>query len=85
MIIGSDEVLSERELLKSVEGGMMMESIESVKYLVIHCTATHSSRDYTCKLLLKDHTICGHSQMPQAIRKACPSFDAEQEYGYLEK
>ncbi len=166
IIIGSDEVLNERELLTNVEDGMLMESMESVKYLVIHCTATRVTKDYTCEQLLKDHKIrgfrtvgyhfyirkdgtitqhrrllevgahcrpwnrcsigiCyeggldaqgfpadtrtkaqheqltlllmklqklfpgakirGHRQMPQATRKACPCFDAEQEYGYLEK
>ncbi len=59
ILIGGDEVLNERELLKTVEDGMLMESADSVKHLVIHCSATRCDRDYTVEQLLRDHKARG--------------------------
>lgn len=58
MMIGEDEVLNERQLL-TVENGPMMQSAESVKYLILHCSATRSNRDYTAEQLLRDHKARG--------------------------
>ena len=55
LIIGEDEVLSERHHLSKVESGLMMMQADSVRWLVIHCTATRSDRDYTEEQLLRDH------------------------------
>ena len=37
----------------------MMASSASVKYIVIHCSATRSTRDYTAEQLLRDHKTRG--------------------------
>lgn len=37
----------------------MMASSTSVKYIVIHCSATRSTRDYTAEQLLRDHKTRG--------------------------
>ncbi len=59
MLVGGDEVLTERQLLTQVEDGMLMPSADSVKYIVVHCTATRSDRDYTVEQLLRDHRARG--------------------------
>ncbi len=59
MLVGGDEVLTERQLLTQVEDGMLMPSADSVRYIVIHCTATRSDRDYTVEQLLRDHRARG--------------------------
>ena len=48
MIIGEEEIPNERALLTQ-EDGPMMASSASVKYIVIHCSATRSTRDYTAE------------------------------------
>ena len=53
MIIGEEEIPNERALLTQ-EDGPMMASSASVKYIVIHCSATRSTRDYTAEQLLRD-------------------------------
>lgn len=58
MIIGEEEVPNERSLL-TLEDGPMMASPASVKYIVIHCSATRSTRDYTTEQLLRDHKTRG--------------------------
>ena len=55
LIIGEDGVLSERHHLSKVESGLMMMQADSVRWIVIHCTATRSDRDYTEEQLLRDH------------------------------
>lgn len=59
MFIGEEEVLDERQLLSGVEGGPVMGSPQSVRYLILHCSATHSRRDYTVEQLLRDHKARG--------------------------
>ena len=59
MTIGGDEVLNERQLLAGVENGLMMESAQSVRYLILHCSATCCHRDYTVEQLLHDHKTRG--------------------------
>lgn len=58
MIIGEEEIPNERALLTQ-EDGSMMASSASVKYIVIHCSATRSTRDYTAEQLLRDHKTRG--------------------------
>ena len=58
MIIGEEELPNERALLTQ-EDGPMMASSASVKYIVIHCSATRSTRDYTAEQLLRDHKTRG--------------------------
>ncbi len=45
----------EQTLLRNIEPGEWMHSVESVRFLVIHCTATHCTQDYTPQQLEKDH------------------------------
>ena len=50
MTVGGEEVLSERELLAGVENGLMMDSADSVRYIILH---------YTVEQLLRDHRARG--------------------------
>lgn len=59
MTIGDEEVLNEHLLLAYNEDGKMMDSPQSVRFLVIHCSATKCNRNYTEKLLLRDHKARG--------------------------
>lgn len=59
MAIGGEEVLNERQLLAGVEGGLMMDSTDSVRYIIVHCSATRCDRDYTVEQLLHDHRARG--------------------------
>lgn len=59
MIVGEEEVLNERELLVRVESGLMMDSIDSVRYIILHCSATRCNSDYTVEQLLRDHRARG--------------------------
>ena len=45
MIVGGEETLNERTLLTQVESGLMMNGADSVRFIVIHCSATQSDRD----------------------------------------
>ena len=51
MIVGGEETLNERTLLTQVESGLMMNGADSVRFIVIHCSATQSDRDYTVEQL----------------------------------
>ena len=53
MIVGEEEVLNERELLVRVESGLMMDSTDSVCYIILHCSATRCNSDYTVEQLLR--------------------------------
>ncbi len=59
MMVGGDEVLNERQLLTRMQGGLMMNGADSVRFIVIHCSATRSDRDYTVEQLLRDHKARG--------------------------
>ena len=59
MIVGGEETLNERTLLTQVESGLMMNGADSVRFIVIHCSATQSDRDYTVEQLLRDHKVRG--------------------------
>lgn len=54
MTIGGEEVLNEHHLLAYTENGEMMDSPQSVRFLVIHCSATRADRNYTDKQLMRD-------------------------------
>ena len=45
---------NERQLL-TVEDGALMQGRESVRYLILHCSATRCDKDYTAEQLLRDH------------------------------
>ena len=59
MTVGGEEVPSERDLLTRVESGLMMNGADSVRFLVVHCSATRCDRDYTAEQLLRDHKARG--------------------------
>lgn len=59
MTLGDEEVLNEHLLLAYHEGGTMMDSPQSVRFLVIHCSATRRNRNYTEKQLIRDHKARG--------------------------
>ena len=88
MIVGGEETLNERTLLTQVESGLMMNGADSVRFIVIHCSATQSDRDYTVEQLLRDHKVRGFRTigLPWAqvgasmgytgdgVRKACKRY-----------
>ena len=45
--IGEEMVRNERTLLSKVEDGKMMMSADSVRFLVLHCSATRRNQDYS--------------------------------------
>lgn len=59
MTVGGEEVLNERELLAGVESGLMMDSTDSVRYIILHCSATRCNCDYTVEQLMRDHRARG--------------------------
>ena len=59
IIVGGAEVLNERILLTQVENGLLMNGADSVRFIVIHCSATRCDRDYTVEQLLRDHKVRG--------------------------
>ena len=59
LMSGGEEVRNERELLRRVEDGTLMNGADSVRFIVIHCSATRCDRDYTVEQLLRDHKVRG--------------------------
>lgn len=59
LFVGGEETPSERRLLTEVESGLMMNGPESVRFLVVHCSATRADRDYTVEQLLRQHKARG--------------------------
>ena len=57
--ISEDEVLSERDLLKKHEAGLFMNDVKSVRWLIVHCSASREDRDYTVEQMLRDHKARG--------------------------
>ena len=56
--IGGDLVATEDKLLTDVEKGLYMPA-DSVSYIIIHCTATRETQDYTPEQLKHDHLARG--------------------------
>ena len=54
MTIAGDPVASEDHLLTHVENSQFM-SPQSVRFIIIHCSATRETRDYTPEQLKHDH------------------------------
>lgn len=59
MKVGEEKVRSERMLLTKVEDGKYMMSADSVKFLVLHCSATRCNQDYSVEDLRRDHKARG--------------------------
>ena len=59
MNIGGEKVRSERLLLAKVEDGKNMMSADSIKFLVLHCSASRCNQDYSVEQLRRDHKARG--------------------------
>ena len=59
LTVTGTEVPDERTLLTQVESGLLMDSIDSVRYIILHCSATRCNRDYPVEQLLRDHKARG--------------------------
>ena len=59
MNIGGGKVRSERMLLAKVENGKNMMSANSVRFLVLHCSASRCNQDYSVEQLRRDHKARG--------------------------
>lgn len=57
--IGEELVRNERTLLARVEDGKLMMNADSVKFLVLHCSATRCNLDYSVEQLRRDHKSRG--------------------------
>ena len=58
MTIAGDLVASEDHLLTHIENSQFM-SPQSVRFIIIHCSATRCDRDYTPEQLKHDHLLRG--------------------------
>ena len=59
MNIGGGKVRSERMLLAKEENGKNMRSADSVRFLVLHCSASRCNEDYSVEQLRRDHKARG--------------------------
>ena len=59
MNIGGGKVRSGRMLLAKVENGKNMMSADSVRFLVLHCSASRCNQDYSVEQLRRDHKARG--------------------------
>lgn len=59
ILVGTDEATNERQLLTQVESGLLMNGAESVRFIVIHCSATRCDREYPVEQMLRDHKARG--------------------------
>ena len=59
MLVGGDEVNNERLLAKDMENGLLMNGSDSIRFIIIHCSATRCNSDYTVEQMLKDHKLRG--------------------------
>ena len=59
MNIGGGKVRSERMLLAKEENGKNMMSADSVRFLVLHCSASRYNQDYSVEQLRRDHKARG--------------------------
>ena len=59
MNIGGEKVRSERMLLAKEENGKNMMSPDSVRFLVLHCSASRCNQDYSVEKLRSDHKARG--------------------------
>lgn len=57
--IGEEVARSERALLARMEDGEWMQSPFSVRFLVLHSSATRCNRSYTVEQMMRDHKARG--------------------------
>ena len=92
--IGEELVRNERALLARVEDGKLMMSADSVRFLVLHCSATRRNQDYGVEQLRRDHKSRGFYDIGYHfyIRKDGTmtqhrfllEVDAHAEFGFIE-
>ena len=58
LTIGKYKVPNEDHLLTHIESGMKMRA-DAVHYLIVHCSATRETQDYTAEQLRADHLSRG--------------------------
>lgn len=58
-LIAGELVRNELTLLHRKEQGELMESIDSIRFLVLHCSATRCNRSYSVEQMMKDHKARG--------------------------
>ena len=58
LYLGGDQVTTEDQLLTDVEKGIEMPA-DSVSYIIIHCSATRETQDYTPEQLTRAHMARG--------------------------
>jgi hypothetical protein len=54
-----DYTLTEEEKADLRERGALMNGPESIRYIVVHCSATPVTADYTVEQMAKDHKLRG--------------------------
>lgn len=59
MNIGKELVRNELTLLARKEQGELMANLDSIRFLVLHCSATRCNHDYTAEQMLRDHKARG--------------------------
>lgn len=59
LVAGEEEMQNEHHLLAHCEHGERMDSPNSVRFIVIHCSATKCNKNYTEKQMLRDHKARG--------------------------
>ena len=59
MTLAGDEVAGERVLTTKIEAGLMMDGVKSVRWIILHCSATREDRDYTVEQMMRDHKARG--------------------------
>ena len=59
LTVGGETVRDERTLLAGVEDGPLMMSADSVRFLVVHCSATRCTQPYPVEQLRRDHKARG--------------------------
>ena len=50
---------NEQKFLTRVENGLTMNGADSIRFLIVHCSATRCQCDYTVEQLLRDHKARG--------------------------
>lgn len=58
MTLGGDSVATEDYLLTNIESGLYVAS-KAISYIIIHCSATRETQEYTAEQLRRDHLARG--------------------------
>ena len=58
-LLADEPCQNEQQYLKVQGAGPLMESLESVRWIILHCSATRADRPYPVEQLLRDHRARG--------------------------